>query len=239
MEWKEILSENSEMEEVKMKRVSAFQVIGPVMIGPSSSHTAGALRIAQIAARILKEAPREVVFYLYGSFAETYRGHGTDRALLAGMMGYDTDHTDIRDAYQIAHQRQIAFDFHPAKLIEGMHPNTVALEVTGISDKKLSLTGASIGGGEVIIHAINGIQVSFTGEYPTLIVQQQDRPGVAAHITSVLAKAGVNIGTIRMYREQRGNRAFTILETDEALSPSHVKEILDNQNINDVFIIDL
>lgn len=222
-----------------MKRVSAFQVMGPIMIGPSSSHTAGALRIAQIAARILNEAPTKVVFHLYGSFAETYQGHGTDRALLAGMMGYDTDHPDIRDAYQLADKQQIHFSFHPAKLVEGMHPNTVALEVQGVSGKTLSLTGASVGGGEVMIHAINGIQVSFTGEYPTLIVQQQDRPGVVAHITSILATAGVNIGTIRMYREQRDNRAFTILETDEALSQTLVNQILENQNINDVFIIDL
>ena len=220
-----------------MKRISAFQVMGPVMIGPSSSHTAGALRIAQIAAHILKEPADKVIFYLYGSFAETYQGHGTDRALLAGMLGYSTDHPDIRNAYDIAREGQLKYQFIPATLKEGMHPNTVSIEVVGSSGKKLSLTGASIGGGEVIVNVINGIDVAFTGEYPTLIVQQQDRPGVAAHITSILASAGVNIGTIRMYRESRSNRAFTILETDEKLSSDLVDRILENKNIYDVFMI--
>ncbi|SFH93751.1 L-serine dehydratase [Tindallia magadiensis] len=221
-----------------MKRISAFQVMGPVMIGPSSSHTAGALRIAQIAARILKETPKEVDFYLYGSFAETYQGHGTDRALLAGMLGYATDHPDIRDAYRIADEKQLIFRFFPTELQEGMHPNTVAIKVVGISGNNLSLTGASVGGGEVVITNINGISVAFTGEYPTLIVQQQDRPGVAAHITSVLAGAGVNIGTIKMYREYRGDRAFTILETDDQLDKELVQQIHENQHIYDVFMID-
>lgn len=220
-----------------MKQRSVFEIIGPVMVGPSSSHTAGALRIAQIAGHIVKESVIEVKFILHGSFAKTYKGHGTDRALLAGIMGLSTENPDVRDAFHLAEKRGLSYSFQTAPLTEGMHPNTVSLELVSKKGKKLTLVGSSIGGGEVIIKAINGISVSFTGEYPTLIVQQIDRPGVAAHITSILAKNNVNIVTISMYREHRGTRAFTILETDENLATQVVEQVKDNPHIYDVFLV--
>ena len=220
-----------------MKKRSAFDIIGPVMIGPSSSHTAGALRIARIAARILGEPVAKSSFTLYGSFAETYQGHGTDRALLAGILGYGTDYPGIREAYGLAESQGLEYIFQALPLEEGMHPNTVAIAAVGSSGKTLSLSGKSVGGGEVVIREINGISVEFTGEYPTLIVQQWDRPGVAAHITGVLAEENVNIVTIRMYREHRGTRAFTILETDEGVEEQVIEKIGNNPNITEVFSV--
>ena len=220
-----------------MKKLSAFDLIGPVMTGPSSSHTAGALRIALIASRILKEPVVKVDFLLYGSFSETYRGHGTDRALLAGIMGFAPDHPDVRQALDIAREKGIVYSFSPHELEPHMHPNTVALKATGVSGGTLALQGASVGGGEVVITGINGIEVSFTGEYPTLIIQQQDKPGIAAHITSQLAGSGINIGTMRMYRHHKGDAAFTILETDEAVPVDVIDKISAHQHISDVFLI--
>lgn len=220
-----------------MKKRSMFDIIGPVMIGPSSSHTAGALRIAQIASGILQDQVTEADFYLYGSFSETYKGHGTDRALLAGILGYSPDHPDIRYALSIAEQRRVRFTFIPAALEQGMHPNTVGIELKSHSGKELRIVGSSVGGGEVLITSINGIKVEFSGEYPTLIVEQQDRPGVAAHITYVLAESNVNIGTIKMYREHRGTKAFTILETDESVSSDIIEKIIENKHIYHVFSI--
>lgn len=220
-----------------MKKLSAFDLIGPVMTGPSSSHTAGALKIALIASSILKETVLSVKFLLYGSFSDTYRGHGTDRALLAGIMGFAPDHPDVYNSLTIATEKGIGYTFTIAELLPYMHPNTVALEAAASSGRKLSLQGASVGGGEVVITRINDIEVSFTGEYPTLIVQQHDKPGIAAHITSQLARAGINIGSMRMYRHDRGDAAFTILETDEAVPASVVESIGLHQNITDVFLL--
>lgn len=220
-----------------MKKLSAFDIIGPVMAGPSSSHTAGALRIALIACRILKEPVIKVHFSLHGSFSDTYKGHGTDRALVAGIMGYPTDHPDIPRSLDIATEKGILYSFETAPLAPSMHPNTVSMTAQGASERTLSLEGASIGGGEVIITRINGIEVSFTGEYPTLIVQQLDRPGVAAHITSLLAGSAINIGTIRMYRHEKGDAAYTILETDEPVSPGLIDSIAAHPAISGVFLI--
>ncbi|MDW7670679.1 MAG: L-serine ammonia-lyase, iron-sulfur-dependent subunit beta [Bacillota bacterium] len=220
-----------------MKKLSAFDMIGPVMTGPSSSHTAGALRIALIASRILKETVVSVDFLLYGSFSDTYKGHGTDRALVAGIMGLPPDDPGVRSSLEKAAEKGIQVSFSTHALEPQMHPNTVALKAVGTSGRTLQLEGASIGGGEVVINRINGIEVCFTGEYPTLIIQQQDRPGIAAHITSQLAGAGINIGTMRMYRHDKGNAAFTILETDEPVAVSIIEAIGSHPAITDVFLI--
>jgi L-serine dehydratase len=222
---------------LSVKKLSAFDMIGPVMTGPSSSHTAGALRIALIASRILKEAVISADFTLYGSFSDTYKGHGTDRALAAGIMGLSADDPGVRDSLEAAAEHGIQISFSTHALEPQMHPNTVALKAVGSSGRTLQLEGASIGGGEVVINRINGIEVCFTGEYPTLIIQQQDRPGIAAHITSQLADAGINIGTMRMYRHDKGDAAFTILETDEPVAASIIEAIESHPAITDVFLI--
>ena len=220
-----------------MKKISAFDIIGPVMAGPSSSHTAGALRIALIASEILKEQVHSARFTLHGSFSETYRGHGTDRALAAGIMGWSTDDPAIPRALEVAAEKEIPLTFNTAPLEPEMHPNTVSMTIAGRTGRHLELEGASVGGGDVVITKINGIQVSFTGEYPTLIVQQRDRPGIAAHITGLLARGRINIGTMRVYRQERGTRAYTVVETDDPVPESIMVGIREHPFITDVFLV--
>lgn len=219
-----------------MKNISVFDIIGPVMVGPSSSHTAGALRIALIAHKIFKSMIEEVQFTLYGSFEKTYKGHGTDRALLGGILGFDTDDERIRDSYNIAKQRGINYSFVLGTMDLGMHPNTVRIEIRG-GNKTLSLVGESIGGGSVLIREINGIQVKFTGEYTSIIIQQADLPGIVAHIAGCFTKRSINIAFMSMFREAVGEKAFTILELDEEVSEDVVEDIKNHPYIEDAFLI--
>lgn len=206
------------------------------MVGPSSSHTAGALRIALVAHKIFKEEIEEVVFTLYGSFEKTYKGHGTDRALLGGIMGFETYDERIRDSYAIADNRGINYSFVLGEMDAGMHPNTVKIEVQG-SGKQLSLVGESIGGGSILIRQINGINVKFTGEYTSIIIEQRDMPGIVAHIAGCLTNRNINIAFMSMFREAIGEKAFTILELDEDVSEEVLQDIKDNPYIEDAFLV--
>lgn len=219
-----------------MENISVFDIIGPIMVGPSSSHTAGALRIALVAHKIFKEKIQEVVFTLYGSFEKTYKGHGTDRALLGGIMGFQTYDERIRDAYSIADERGIRYSFVLGTMDIGMHPNTVKIEVKG-NGKSLNLVGESVGGGSILIREINGIKVKFTGEYTSIIIEQKDMPGIVAHITGCLTKRNINIAFMSMFREAIGQRAFTILELDENVSEEVLEDIKENQHIEDAFLV--
>ena len=156
-----------------MSFISMFDVLGPNMVGPSSSHTAGACSIALIARKMLGEPVRQVAFTLYGSFAKTYRGHGTDRALLGGIMGFATDDERIPSAYALAEEQGIAYDFSYNHTETEIHPNTVDIQLTGIHGHAFSLRGESVGGGKIRISRINGIAVDFSGDYNTLIVDRK------------------------------------------------------------------
>lgn len=221
-----------------MKKTSAFDIIGPIMIGPSSSHTAGALRIALVASKIFKSEIDNVVFTLYGSFAKTYRGHGTDRALLAGIMGFSTEDSRIKDSFDIADIKGIKYSFNEGEENKDLHPNTVKIEIEG-SGKELSITGESIGGGSIIIKQINGIDVEFTGEYTSIIVQQIDKPGVAAYITDILMKENINIAFMSIFRESKGEKAFTVLEIDNKVDESITAKLSSHENILNVFLISI
>lgn len=222
---------------MKMKNISVFDIIGPIMVGPSSSHTAGALRIALVAHKIFKDEIEEVCFTLYGSFEKTYRGHGTDRALLGGIMGFQTYDERIRDAYEIADKQGIRYSFVPGVMDVGMHPNTVKIDIKG-KHRDLSLVGESIGGGSILIRQINGIAVKFTGEYTSIIIQQEDVPGIVSHIASCFTKRNVNIAFMSMFREAAGAKAFTILELDERVSEEVLEDIRMNPHIEDAFLVD-
>jgi len=203
-----------------MKEISLFDIIGPNMIGPSSSHTAGALRIAAIAAQICGGVPDKVTFILYGSFAETYQGHGTDKALLAGILGFSTEDRRIKDARRYADEAGLSYEFVRGESDPGIHPNTIAIVIKdkkGVVDK---ITGSSIGGGNVSIDRINGMDVHFTGELNTILIRQEDSPGIVAHIGKCLAECGINIAFMRLYRESKGETAYTIVETDEKIDES-------------------
>lgn len=207
-----------------MKEYGIFDIIGPVMIGPSSSHTAGAARLGFMARKIAGEDIKEVDFYLHGSFAKTYAGHGTDRALLAGVMGMMPDDEGIRNAFELARKKGVNYRFLEKDLSE-VHPNTVLIAMKTVSGEKWEVTGSSIGGGKVRIIRINDLEVEFEGEYTTLITYHYDRPGVIAEISSVLAKHKVNIAFMRVFRENKASNAVLIAETDEDIPSSAIAEI--------------
>ena len=220
-----------------MSFISVFDVLGPNMIGPSSSHTAGAARIAYLAQKMINGPLVRVDFTLYGSFARTYRGHGTDRALLGGIMGFDTDDMRIRDSFRIAEGKGIAFCFVPNEEETDVHPNTVDIHMVNAAGQEMTVRGESLGGGKARISRINGVDVDFTGEYSAVIVIQKDRPGVVAHITKVLSDRGVNIAFMRLFRKAKGEIAYTIVESDGRLPEDMAQKLEDNENVQNVMII--
>ena len=220
-----------------MSFISVFDVLGPNMIGPSSSHTAGAAKIAYLAQKMITGPLIQVDFTLYGSFARTYRGHGTDRALLGGIMGFTTDDMRIRNSFEIAENKGIAFTFLPDEEETDVHPNTVDIHMVNKAGQEMTVRGESLGGGKVRISRINKVQVDFTGEYSAVIVIQKDRPGVVAHITKALSDRNVNIAFMRLFREGKGNIAYTIVESDGHLPENIRKELLKNEHVHDVMIV--
>lgn len=220
-----------------MSFISVFDVLGPNMIGPSSSHTAGAAKIAYLAQKMIPGPLVQVDFTLYGSFARTYRGHGTDRALLGGMMGFTTDDMRIRNSFEIAEERGIAFQFQPNEEETEVHPNTVDIHMVNKAGQEMTVRGESLGGGKVRISRINKVKVDFTGEYSAVIVIQKDRPGVVAHITKALSDRNVNIAFMRLFREGKGDIAYTIVESDGHLPEDIREELLKNEHVHDVMIV--
>lgn len=193
-----------------------FDIIGPVMVGPSSSHTAGAVRIGYVARRLLDEKPREAKILLYGSFLSTGQGHGTDKALVAGLLGMKPDDYKIADSLEIAKRENIHIAFGEAKLPDA-HPNTTELILTGESGAILDVVGESVGGGKINIAKIDGIDTNFSGECPTLIVHNLDQPGHVSEVTSMLAHKSVNIASMQLYRSHRGGRAVMVVECDQEI----------------------
>ncbi|NCC42747.1 MAG: L-serine ammonia-lyase, iron-sulfur-dependent, subunit beta [Clostridia bacterium] len=222
-----------------MSLISLFDVIGPNMVGPSSSHTAGAASVARMAQRLFQKEIVKVVFTLYGSFAKTYRGHGTDRALVGGIMGFDTDDLRIRDSFRIAQEKGLSYTFIKNTSDDEVHPNTVDIEMTGSDGTVMSVRGVSIGGGKIKIVQLNGVAVEFTGEYSTLIVIQNDKPGVVAHITMCLSEVIANIAFMRLFREEKGARAYTIVESDEKIPEAVLTHIRKNPNVEDLMLIQI
>ncbi len=207
-----------------MKEFSIFDVVGPNMIGPSSSHTAGACRIGKAAYKMAAGDIKKVVFLLHGSFAKTYRGHGTDKALVGGVLGFDPDDERIKDSFDLAKKQGIEFTFQEEDLGD-VHSNTVKIIVEKGNGDKIDLIGSSIGGGNIIVTEINGLTIEFTGEYDTLIISHVDKPGVIAKVTAVLALYDINIAFMRVYRHSKGQNAFMVIETDDKISPDIVTYI--------------
>lgn len=220
-----------------MAFISMFDVLGPNMAGPSSSHTAGACAIALVAHKMLGEPVKSVLFTLYGSFARTYKGHGTDRALLGGIMGFSTDDIRIRNACELADEQGFSWEFRCNEIETEIHPNTVDIDLTGQSGKQILLRGESTGGGKIRIAKLNGIDVDFTGEYNTLIVVHRDRIGMVANITSCLSQALVNIAFMKLFRESKGDRAYSIVEYDGTLPPNTLDRIRENADVEMVMNI--
>ena len=209
-----------------MSFISIFDVMGPNMIGPSSSHTAGAARIGFLAQKMINGPLKEVNFTLYGSFARTFKGHGTDRALLGGIMGFSTDDMRIRNSFEIAKEKGLTFSFTPNELETDIHPNTVDIHMVNNN-------------GQEMIVKINSVQVDFSGEYSAIIVIHQDKPGVAAYITKCLSDRNVNIAFMRLFRESKGEIAYTIVESDGRLPEDIGNTIRKNQHIHEVMIVQM
>lgn len=220
-----------------MKEIGVFDVIGPIMVGPSSSHTAGALRIAATVNRMANSPIVKVEFVLYGSFAQTYQGHGTDRALLGGILGFDTNDLRVRDSFELADKAGIEYSFTPDAVTETEHPNTILIRAVTKEGQKISVTGESTGGGAIRIVRINDIKVSFTGEYYTLVIEQEDAPRVITTITSIISEFGINIAYMRVFRKAKGGRAFAIIEADEPIDEAVTSKLLACKYVSDVSII--
>lgn len=207
-----------------MESMSVFDVIGPRMTGPSSSHTAGAVRLAHMARHIAGMDIVEARFTLYGSFAETGRGHGTDKALIAGILGMEPDDERIRNAYQIAKEAGLLVDVEysdaPVK-----QPNTARIEAVAVDGSLTEVIGVSVGGGRILITDINGLDVELTGEYPTIVVQHSDEPGVIADVSRVLAQLSINIAFMRVFRHGRGEDAYMTIETDQLVTKEMIAMI--------------
>ena len=218
--------------------MNLFDILGPVMVGPSSSHTAGAVRIGRIARRLLGEdTPARAEIGLSGSFAATGHGHGTDRALVAGLLGMQPSDERIAVSFDIAQREGMDYSFSRATL-PGEHPNTARLTLTGRSGKTLTIVASSLGGGRSMVVEMNGLRANFSGDLPTLIVQNRDQPGHVSEVTSMLAHKGVNIATMQLYRDYPGGNAVMIIETDKAVPPEGIAWLERSEGITRVTFVD-
>lgn len=190
-----------------------FDVIGPVMVGPSSSHTAGAARIGKITRRLLGCRPVCAKIGLYGSFQKTYLGHGTDKALIGGLLGMNVDDLRLRNSLEIARQEGLEYSFYPAELHHA-HPNTVIMDVDGEDGRHLTVQASSVGGGEIRVNAIDGLEAGFSGHENTIVLTYADTRGMIAAISKQVSEAHLNIATMRVFRDTQGGKAIMALELD-------------------------
>lgn len=217
--------------------MNLFDILGPVMVGPSSSHTAGAVRIGRMARRLLGEGtPVMAKITLCGSFAATGQGHGTDRALVAGLLGMQPDDGRIPNSFAVAKEKGMGYTFSRANL-SGEHPNTAKIELAGKQGGKLSMIASSLGGGRIMVVEMNGLRVSFSGDLPTLIVQNRDQPGHVRDVSDILARAGVNIATLHLYRDYPGGSAVMIIETDKVVEKEHLDQLRGIRGIHGVTFV--
>ncbi len=221
-----------------MKYNSLFDVIGPIMIGPSSSHTAGACKIGYVSRLIFGRSPSRVDFYLHGSFASTYKGHGTDKALIAGVLGCLPDDERIRDAYTLAQKSQLDFAFHKKDLGDDIHSNSVMVV---LQDQKgqVSIIASSIGGGNIFVSAIDNMSVGFTVDHHTLITLHKDKAGIISQITKLIANYNINIGKMQVSRDKRKKRAIAWIEVDKQIPTDLSHELQSIDDILEVRIINL
>lgn len=208
------------------------------MIGPSSSHTAGALRIARLARNMVKRSIKQVKFILYGSFAQTYKGHGTDRALVAGMLGFDTEDYRIKDSFAYAKEAGLQYIFETNTAKQDVHPNTVDIIITDQEEEETSITGVSIGGGRAVIKKINGVDIDLSGDYHTLVIKHKDLPGVVAAVTNILSQFSINIAFMKLYRENKGTIAYSIIETDQPIDTELIDKIEELNSVFSAFLIE-
>ena len=190
-----------------------FDLIGPIMVGPSSSHTAGAVRIGLACRRILGEEVAEADITLSGSFAATGRGHGTDRAIIAGLLGMKPDDVRVPQSYEAARERGLLFSFAFGELPLS-HPNTARLLLRGVHGAEADIEAASIGGGRIEIRRLGDMVLRFSAEHPTIIIRNEDKPGTVAEVSQILSEEKINIATFHVNRNSRGGEAVMVIECD-------------------------
>ena len=210
--------------------MNILDIVGPVMVGPSSSHTAGAVKIGLISRKLLGEKVVEAKLYMHGSFLATGKGHGTDKALVAGLMGMKVDDIRIPHSFEIAGEEGLNFEFYPIELIEA-HPNSVKMQLKGETGKQLDIIAASIGGGRVKICEIDGLTANFEGNYPTLVVHNQDQPGHVLSITAMLAHRSINIASMQLFRDSRGGYAVMVIECDHEIPKESIEWLRKQEGI--------
>lgn len=213
---------------------SLFEIMGPVMIGPSSSHTAGAVRLALLARNVANRPIRQVDFTLYNSFAKTYKGHGTDRGLLAGILNLGVDDESIRDVFERVKASKLVYRFIPVEDPNHYPPNTVRFDMTLDNGEQLTIVGHSIGGGKVYISRINEYNVSLRGEYPTLVMFYRDQPGMIWQVTKIIAEHHINIASLTCTRKDKGTEAFMSICLDSLMPDEQVEAI---RRIPDVYVV--
>ena len=217
--------------------ISLLDVVGPVMIGPSSSHTAGAAKLAKTARLIYDKPFKKVSFGLSGSFASTYRGHFTDFALVAGALGMSEDDENLGHSFEIANEKGVEFDFYPTE-IPSVYENTARITFYG-EDGEFFVEGASLGGGRILVTNINGLACELTATSPTVIVQQQDVKGVVSDVSTILAFNNINIGVMKVSRTSRGDKAFCVIECDDIIPENVIDELRQVNNVLSVVVVNI
>ena len=215
-----------------MKYRSVFDIIGPVMIGPSSSHTAGAARLGLLARKIFGKEPDRIGIHFYGSFAETYRGHATDVAVIGGILSFDTDDVRIPESIEIASEQGIEVSFIREEAIP-VHPNTVRM-VLSRGEDTLEVTGISIGGGSVQITQLDGFALKLSGDHPAILILHKDVYGSIASVVNVLAGFQINIGSMEVSRMEKGHNALMVIETDQPVPKDITDHILTQKHIRKI-----
>lgn len=202
--------------------MNSFDIIGPVMVGPSSSHTAGAVKIGNISRKLLGVPVRKADIFFHGSFLATGRGHGTDRALVAGLLGFSVDDSRIPDSFHYAAEAGMEYRISGLDLGD-VHPNSVKLLLSGDGGEEVEIVAASVGGGAIRVTQIDGLPANFSGDYPTLVVNNLDQPGHVTEITSMLSHKSINIATMQLYRSSKGGTAVLVLECDQEVPATAIR----------------
>ena len=218
--------------------ISLLDVVGPVMIGPSSSHTAGAAKLAKTARLIYDKPFKKVRFGLGGSFASTYRGHFTDFALVAGALGMSEDDERLGQSFELAAQQGVEFVFYPTE-IPSVYENTARITFVDEAGEEFFIEGASLGGGRILVTNINGLACELTATTPTVIVSQQDVKGVVSDVTTILAFNNINIGVMKVSRTSRGDKAFCVIECDDIIPENVIDELRQVNNVLSVVVVNI
>ena len=204
--------------------LNIFDIMGPVMVGPSSSHTAGAVRMGYVARKLLGFQPARANIALHGSFAATGAGHGTDRAIVAGLLAMKPDDPDIPRSFQLAKEARLDVRIQTVDLRDA-HPNTAVMTLIGERGRTVVVNASSLGGGRIRVNSIDGMTAAFSGDLPTLVIRNQDKPGIVSEVSSCLARHEVNIATMQLYRDRREGLSVMVLECDQPLTPEIIGNI--------------